>query len=120
MGSLEAGGISSWDQADAKVITMTDEEIAKATLHDGRLVGDAELKISEKVELKTPERGKTKVPSGEKPALLDLLAARADYFSEDAMEFILSAIDSGVDERAVRRMIAMDEGELLRICGEVE
>ena len=51
--------------------------------------------------------------------ILDLLAMRADYFSEDAMEFILSAVDSGVDERAVRRMIDMDEGELLRICGEV-
>lgn len=51
--------------------------------------------------------------------ILDLLAKRAEYFTEDAMEFILSAIDSSVDERAVRRMIAMDEGELLRICGEV-
>lgn len=51
--------------------------------------------------------------------LLDLLAARADDFSEDAMEFILSAIDSGVDERAVRKMIEMDEVELLRVCDDL-
>ena len=56
---------------------------------------------------------------GARRDILDLLAERAEYFTEDAMEFILSAIDSSVDERAVRRMIAMDEGELLRICGEV-
>ena len=60
---------------------------------------------------------KMKNPSG--GHLLDLLASRADYFSEDAMEFILSAIDSGVDERAVKRMISMDEEQLLQICGEV-
>ena len=58
-------------------------------------------------------------PDGGLGDILDLLAERAEYFTEDAMEFILSAIDSSVDERAVRRMIAMDEGELLRICGEV-
>ena len=58
-------------------------------------------------------------PDGDLGDILDLLAERAEYFTEDAMEFILSAIDSSVDERAVRRMIAMDEGELLRICGEV-
>jgi hypothetical protein len=34
------------------------------------------------------------------------------------MEFILSAVDSGVDERAVRKMIEMDEEQLLQICGE--
>ena len=39
-----------------------------------------------------------------------------DGRTEDAMEFILSAIESGVDERAVRKMIAMDEVELLRVC----
>ena len=42
-----------------------------------------------------------------------------NYFSEDAMEFILSAVDSGVDERAVRKMIEMDEEQLRQICGEV-
>ncbi|MCR5212435.1 MAG: type IV secretory system conjugative DNA transfer family protein [Lachnospiraceae bacterium] len=127
--------------AGAKVITMTDEEIAKATIPDGkgavrallrgtkrgkvveyeftpdgRLVGEAELKISEKAEA---EPKKPEIPSVDTPALLDFLATRADHFSEGAMEFILSAIDSGVDERAVRRMIAIDEVELLRICGEV-
>ena len=58
-------------------------------------------------------------PSGGASLLLDLLASRADYFSEDAMEFILSAIDSGVDERAVKRMIFMNEEQLLQICGDV-
>lgn len=66
-------------------------------------------------QTEAPEQPKD--PSG--GHLLDLLASRADYFSEDAMEFILSAIDSGVDERAVRRMIEMDEEQLLQICGEV-
>ena len=51
--------------------------------------------------------------------VVDLLAERSDYFSEDAMEFILSAIDSGVDERAVKRMVFMNEELLLQICGEV-
>ncbi len=51
--------------------------------------------------------------------VVDLLAESSDYFSEDAMEFILSAVDSGGDERAVRRMIEMDEVELLKVCGEV-
>ena len=138
----------------AKVITMTDEEIARATLPDGdaavkamkTLQGKTErpveyeltpdgrlMKVLDPTEVLAPEGGSEEDsvdvsrqegdavseghPDGE---IVDLLAERSNYFSEDAMEFVLSAIDSGVDERAVRRMIAMDEGELLRICGEVE
>lgn len=156
--------------AGAKVITMTDEEIAKAPLPDGKgavrallqgtkrekmveyeLTPDGRLLVDAK-EGQHPLTGKaSREPSGGAPMrtedmlltgkaeqteapgqpsedkmqnpsgghLLDLLASRADYFSEDAMEFILSAIDSGVDERAVKRMISMDEEQLLQICGEV-
>ena len=148
----------------AKVITMTDEEIAKAALPDskaavkvmktalqglsrgrktessalieyeltpdGKLLQTSEPVFpdpleggsSENVEKGSPEfiEGGTR-KSIERVRhvgddLLDLLATRAEYFSEDAMEFILSAIDSGVDERAVRKMIDMDEVELLRVC----
>ena len=151
----------------ARVIAMTDEEIARAPLPDGdaavkeilkgvsagrsksieyELTADGRLmKVLDPSEILAPEEGsitprnegsmkdnsgvsrqegdeESAHPDGDvgiEVGVVDLLAERSDYFSDDAMEFILSAIDSGVDERAVRKMIDMDEGELLRICGEV-